>query len=169
MIGVEGVFHGISLPARRAVYDAPQGSAPPPSTEPAVDAGVEPPGEVEAPPAQSGWHPVRVRRDAAGWPHFFEVYDKKSGKNVPRVLIGYRAIGMGGDSVEQSLDSFVENGANFVRLWLGASYGYYAYAYDGVSKVDLDSWNDAFFRRLDDILSAAEARGVVVVVMMWDR
>jgi len=115
-------------------------------------------------------HPVRVYRSNDGWPHFFEVWDGKAYQ--PKVLKGYGNIWFGREQSKLigKLDTFRKNKCDFIRMWMRPSDGYYAYAYDvRRKKVDLDTWNEAFFHRLDWILDQAQSRQIVVEVMLWDR
>lgn len=132
-----------------------------------------------APPPAS-WRPVRVSRDTAGRAHFFEVWDPTASRYENRVLVGYDDLYLGypldgPDSNTETLDALAGGGANLIRLWIypsaevhGAEPSAY-YRGPGTDKVDLDTWNPAFFARLDEILTRAETRGVVVEVMMWNH
>jgi hypothetical protein len=115
-------------------------------------------------------HPVRVNKSDDGWPHFFEVWDGNTYQ--PRVLKGYGNIWFGREKSKliRKLDDFQNHNCDFIRMWIRPSDGFYAYAYDaGRKKVDLDRWNEDFFKRLDWILDQAQSRRIVVEVMLWDR
>jgi hypothetical protein len=117
-----------------------------------------------------GAHPVRVNKSRDGWPHFFEVWDGNAYQ--PRVLKGYRNIWFGRERSKLigRLDGYRRNKCDFIRMWMRPSDGFYAYRYDAARKqVDLDRWNEDFFQRIDWILDEAQAREIVVEVMLWDR
>jgi Cellulose-binding Sde182, nucleoside hydrolase-like domain/Cellulose-binding protein Sde0182, C-terminal domain len=125
-----------------------------------------------SPVAGGDWHPVRVSRDSEGWPHFFEVWNGEHQQYRPLVLAGFGNLSFSFplDETRATLDELAANYGNFTRLWIGAGDGFSAYWFDAPRrKVDLDRWNDAFFERLDTVLTEAEKRGIVVEVMLWDR
>ena len=114
------------------------------------------------------WHPARVRRDAEG-AHFFEVWNGSAYQ--PTVLVGFSSLYMGLSDAEitRTLDLLKASNANLVRMWLRPSDGKFAYVYDpSRGRVNLDQFNDPFFRRVDSMLTRAEQRGIVVEVMIWD-
>lgn len=119
------------------------------------------------------WHPVKVNRDANGWPHHFLVWNTARGEYEPKILLGYDSFDFGVanlSEVEQKLDRLAADNVNFVRMWLRPSDGRYAFQYNaGLRKVDVDQWNPQLFSRLDTILGIAESRGIVVEVMLWDK
>jgi len=120
--------------------------------------------------SDSAGHPVRVNKGPGGWPHFFEVWDGKAYR--PRVLKGYGNIWFGREKSRliDKLNDFQANQCDLIRMWMRPSDGFYAYAYDAKrKKVDVDRWNEDFFKRLDWILDEAQAREIVIEVMLWDR
>lgn len=121
--------------------------------------------------ASSGWHPARVYYEG-GWPRFFQVWNISRSMYQHQVLMGYENIAFGEDLsvIGGRLQSMAAHKVNFIRLWMRPSDGFYAYRYDASQrKVDLDTWNEEFFQRLDYILGLAEQYQIVIEVMLWDR
>ena len=122
--------------------------------------------------AQGAWHPVRVKRDSSGRAHYFEVWNNRTGVYENKVLFGYENIAFAEPDgvILDRLNRLASHRVNFIRLWLRPSDGCYAYWYNPArSQVDLDQPNPEFFNRLDQIIGWAEARGIVLEVMLWDR
>ncbi len=125
------------------------------------------------------WHPVRVKRDANDRVHFVEVWNNTTQSYEPRVLIGFGNFWLGTapgplngqtDPLSNLLRAMRDEGVNFVRMWLRPSYCEFAFnrSSQQPSKVDLDSFRNEFFDRVDQILTIADSFGIVVEVMMWD-
>jgi hypothetical protein len=118
-------------------------------------------------------HPVRVYKNANGWPHYYEISD--NGVYVKKVLMGYGALWIGETTGEYQaqIDNLANNNANFLRLWMRPSDcvdGHYPFHYDNAThKVDLDTWDSSYFDKLQSILSYAQSKKVVVELLMWDR
>jgi hypothetical protein len=91
-----------------------------------------------------------------------------------RILLGYEDMYIANYSECTSMiDHLASHDANFIRMWMRPSDiidGHYAFYYNGSRRqVDLDTWDETWFDRLDAVLSYADSKGVVVEIMMWDQ
>lgn len=75
--------------------------------------------------------------------------------------------------LEQHLDLLVATGGNYIRNTMSdrpdQGFEVKAFARGGDGRYDLERWNPEYWARLDGMLQATSARGIVVQIEMWDR